>query len=206
MQITLKNTEKRFNNDIIFKGVNYTFSTNNGYAVLGSNGSGKSTLLKLLSTNAMATKGEITYTINNTVIEDSDVPMYVSIAAPYMDLIEEMTPTELLNFYRKFKPLKNQLSNEVFIENLNLKNIANKQISNFSSGMKQRMKLALAILSDTPILLLDEPTSNLDASGVEWYKQLLKDNIKDRIVVVCSNHQTDEYFTCNETLLIEDYK
>lgn len=206
MQIILENTEKRYNSDIIFKGINYTFTSNNGYAVLGSNGSGKSTLLKLLSSNTMVSKGKITYKVDDTVIEESDVPSYVSVAAPYMDLIEEMTPTELLNFYRKFKPLKNQLSNDEFIQKLNLNNIANKQIRFFSSGMKQRMKLALAILSDASILLLDEPTSNLDSKGVEWYKALLKENIKDRILVVCSNHQPDEYFTCTETLLIENYK
>ena len=72
--------------------------------------------------------------------------------------------------------------------------------------MKQRVRLVLAILSNTPLLLLDEPTSNLDKKGIEWYKQLMSEYCSERIVMVCSNHQQHEYEFCKNEIVIEKYK
>ena len=78
-------------------------------------------------------------------------------------------------------------------------------IKYFSSGMKQRLKLALAFCSDTPMLMLDEPTSNLDKQGVEWYLGLVQQFAAGRLTIICSN-QEHEYSFCTQHLDISDYK
>src|SRR5690606_28190701 len=104
-----------------------------------------------------------------------------------------------------FKKLLPELGIDQVIELLGLERSADKEIRYFSSGMKQRTKLALACCSDTSMLFLDEPTSNLDSQGVEWYHQLIQKFSKDRLIIVASN-QAHEYSFCSKFLHILDYK
>ncbi|MFD2873052.1 ATP-binding cassette domain-containing protein [Mucilaginibacter ximonensis] len=203
--ITLKNIGRRFNRDWIFRGVDYTFSQGCSYAILGSNGSGKSTLLSVLNGSLGPSIGEIEYTREGTKIEVSDVFKYLSLAAPYLELIEEFSLNEMIDFHFRFKNYKPGLDKVAIIELLNLPGNANKLIKYFSSGMKQRLKLALAFCADTPVLMLDEPTSNLDAQGVEWYLSLVQQFAAGRLTVICSN-QEHEYSFCEHRLSITDYK
>ncbi|GAA4094390.1 ABC transporter ATP-binding protein [Mucilaginibacter panaciglaebae] len=205
MQITLKNIGRRFNRDWIFNGVDYTFNQGETYAILGSNGSGKSTLLAILNGSLAPSMGEIVYTGNGTPIEVSEVYNYLSLAAPYLELIEEFSLSEMIDFHFKFKNYKPGIDKAAILDLLNLPGNANKLIRYFSSGMKQRLKLALAFCTDTPILMLDEPTSNLDAQGVEWYINLVQQFATGRLTVICSN-QAHEYSFCQHTLSITDYK
>jgi ABC-2 type transport system ATP-binding protein len=130
---------------------------------------------------------------------------YISIAAPYLDVIEEMTVIEFLQFHQTFKPFLAGHSIKEIIARVSLDNAANKQIRYYSSGMKQRVKLAQAIFSDTPIVLLDEPCTNLDGNGIEIYHQLINDYCNERLVIVSSNDET-EYGFCKEKVNITDYK
>lgn len=215
--IELKDIGKRFRYEWIFKNITHTFENGKSYAVLGPNGSGKSTLMKILSGHLTPSAGEITF-YNNGKKRDSDTVYHlISYAAPYIDLIEELTLTEIIAFHSKFKPLSKKLSGSTesakinsLIEILNFQKSRNKEIRFFSSGMKQRLKLALAICSETPILLLDEPTTNLDAQGVEWYQNLIKNFVlesptQDRLVIVASNIEHD-YLFCGEKMDILRYK
>jgi ABC-type multidrug transport system ATPase subunit len=86
-----------------------------------------------------------------------------------------------------------------------LEDSAQKQVKHLSSGMKQRFKLALSFLSATPLLILDEPTSNLDTNGINWYLERLNSVLQDRLVVICSN-QPYEYEMCRNTIPIEEFK
>jgi ABC-type multidrug transport system ATPase subunit len=205
MQITLKNIGRRFNRDWIFRGIDYTFSPNETYAILGPNGSGKSTLLSVLNGSLAPSAGEIAYTLNNTAIEADQVFKELSLAAPYLELIEEFTLTEMLEFHFRFKTRKNGMEDKSIIELLDMHPSRNKLIKYFSSGMKQRLKLALAFCSDTPLLMLDEPTSNLDSQGVAWYLGLVQQFVANRLTVICSN-QEHEYSFCTHRLDISDYK
>jgi ABC-type multidrug transport system ATPase subunit len=130
---------------------------------------------------------------------------HISLAAPYLDLIEEMTVLEFLGFHQSFKPLIAGCSIEYIIARVGLDSAAHRQIRYYSSGMKQRVKLAQAIFSDTPVLLLDEPCTNLDAEGIGLYRQLIKDHAGDRLAIVSSN-DLQEYDFCEKTLSILDYK
>lgn len=205
MTITLQNIGRRFNRDWIFRGVDYTFTIGNSYAILGPNGSGKSTLLQVLNGSLSPSIGTISYTHEGTAIEVEKIFEQLSLAAPYLELIEEFTLAEMIDMHFKFKPYKAGMDKNAVIEVLGMESNKNKLIKYFSSGMKQRLKLALAFCSDTPLLMLDEPTSNLDKQGVEWYLGLVEKFAKGRLTIVCSN-QEHEYGFCGERLSISDYK
>ena len=206
-QIMLEGVGKRFRYEWIFRNIFKTFDSGNIYALLGSNGSGKSTLMKILSGHLSPSEGKISFYVTDKQQDEDSIYKHISYAAPYVELIEELTLTEMIQFHIKFKPLSNSLKINDLIEILGFEKSKNKEIRYFSSGMKQRLKLALAICSDSPILLLDEPTTNLDAQGVAWYRQLISRFTEggNRLTIVASNIEHD-YDFCNEMLNIEDCK
>lgn len=204
--IELKAISKRYNNQWIFKDITYSFNGPAAYVIRGQNGSGKTTLLQLISGNLQQSKGEVAYTINGKNILTENIYRYVSYASPYLELYEDYTLKEAIDFQANFKPWKNKLTTAEIISILKLESAKDKAIKQFSTGMKQRVKLALAILSDAPILLIDEPTSNLDKNVIKWYQQLISDYTKDKLVIICSNDNQEEYYFCNQELNIEDYR
>jgi ABC-type multidrug transport system ATPase subunit len=206
MEIALNQISKRFNFNWIFKGVSMTISTNEPWVILGSNGSGKSTLLSIIGGASLPSEGKINWSHHSKEILDSEIYKHVSIAAPYLELIEEFTLQEHLKFHFSVKPLFAGIALEELPGILGLEKALDRRISYFSSGMRQRVKLALAILSDTPILLLDEPLSNLDRKAGIWYADLIEKYGANRAIVVCSNHQADEYAFCKHSLIVEDYR
>ncbi|WP_184543643.1 ABC transporter ATP-binding protein [Mucilaginibacter sp. FT3.2] len=205
MTITLNNIGRRFNRDWIFRGVDHTFTSGESYAILGPNGSGKSTLLQVLNGSLSPSVGTINYTFAGKPVEIDQVFNYLSLAAPYLEVIEEFTLSEMVDFHFKFKKYKDGVDKKLLIELLNLPKSENKLIRYFSSGMKQRLKLILAFCADTPMLMLDEPTSNLDAQGVDWYLSLVERFATGRLTIICSN-QEHEYGFCKHRLSISDYK
>ena len=205
LNITLSNAGRRFNRDWIFKGIDYTFSSRNSYAVLGPNGSGKSTLLQLLNGSLSPSAGTVSFSQNNNPIDIEGVFKHISLAAPYLELIEDFSLTEVIDFHFKFKPYIAGMNKAGLIELLGLPSSKNKLVKYFSSGMKQRLKLALAFCSDTAVLMLDEPTSNLDVQGVDWYLQLVQQYAANRLTIVGSN-QEHEYNFCTNRLIITEYK
>lgn len=204
-QITLQNIGRRFNRDWIFRGVDYSFNSGSIYAILGPNGSGKSTLLQVLNGSLAPSVGKIEYFFDDKPVDIEKVYQHLSIAAPYLELIEEFSLDEMIDFHFKFKMFKEGIGKDGLIELLSLPGSKNKLIKYFSSGMKQRLKLALAFCADTPMLMLDEPTSNLDTQGVDWYLNLVQQFAKNRLTIICSN-QEHEYNFSNATLNIADYK
>jgi ABC-type multidrug transport system ATPase subunit len=205
MQITLDNIGRRFNREWIFRGISYTFNNQDSYAVLGANGSGKSTLLQVLNGSLSPSAGKLGYSLQGQNIEPENIFTYLSLAAPYLELIEEFTLNEVIDFHFKFKKFKPGLNKAALTEILNLQGSQNKMIRYFSSGMKQRLKLALAFCADTPMLMLDEPTSNLDNQGIDWYLSLVEKYSAGRLTIICSN-QEHEYSFCKHRLNIADYK
>ena len=205
MTISLSNTGKRFNRDWIFRHLSYQFLSGSSYAIIGPNGSGKSTLLQTLSGALLINEGSIQYHENETTIVDEQVHRFLSYCAPYLELIEEMTATELLDFHQQFKPLMSSIDTSTALEMVGLATAGQKQIRHFSSGMKQRLKLAQAFFSATPVLLLDEPCTNLDKEGIALYHSLLDNYSKDRIVIISSNDPV-EYAHCKSVIAIDDFK
>lgn len=205
-RILLKDIAKRYAREWIFRGVNYEFHQNQSYVILGSNGSGKSTLLQVVSSYLTPSKGGIQYFNNQEEIPVEKMYSHFSIATPYLELPEEFSLLEVLDFHRKLKPFYYDYSNDEIVEIMGLKHAEHKKINNYSSGMKQRVKLGLALLSKTDLVLLDEPSSNLDAQAIEWFQNLVTKYKENRIIIVCSNHIKAEYAFCEHEIVMEDYK
>ena len=205
MTISLSDAGKRFNRDWIFRHFTFTFETGQSYAITGPNGSGKSTLLQALSGSMMLSEGQISYNQNDKPANPETIYRQVSICAPYLEVVEEMTLREFLDFHSGFKPWLPGITVSSIISALGLEKAAAKQIRYYSSGMKQRVKLAQCIFSDTALVLLDEPCTNLDAAGISLYHSLIADYCKDRLVVVSSNDEV-EYRFCRKKVNMGDYK
>jgi len=211
MKVSLTDAGKRFNRDWIFRHLNYTFETGNSYAIVGPNGSGKSTLLQILSGSMQLSEGNICWSITNpstknqAMIGNETVHRHVSICAPYLEVVEEMNLEEFLTFHDHFKSFLPSLTIGEIVSIVGLEQAIQKQIRYYSSGMKQRVKLAQAIFSDSALLLLDEPCTNLDTAGVDLYNRLIYEYCQDRLVIVSSNDKT-EYSFCTEKINIADYK
>lgn len=199
MRVILNNAGKQFDKHWVLRDFNGEYDAPGAIAILGQNGSGKSTLIKLLSGYVQPDEGKIKI-IESNQIPAEEIYRRVSMAAPWMDLIEEFTLVETLHFHSRFRTWVQPLDVNQLLEISELKHAAHKQLRNFSSGMKQRVKLLLAILTQSSLLLLDEPCSNLDAKAVAWYQQLLKEHLSDRLLFVASNHQADEIFCCTSRI------
>ncbi|MFZ9240744.1 MAG: ABC transporter ATP-binding protein [Chitinophagaceae bacterium] len=191
MEIRLIDAGKRFNRDWIFKNLHASFSDKETYAITGHNGSGKSTLLQCIAGSTMLSEGEVNFNNNGKIIPNEEVFSHVSICAPYLEVIEEMTAVEFFVYHQQFKSFQYNTVIADIIDQIGLSKHAHKQIRYFSSGMKQRIKLAQAFFSETPVLLLDEPCTNLDQSGIALYKDLLSNHTKNRIVIISSNDQSE---------------
>jgi ABC-type multidrug transport system ATPase subunit len=206
VKIILNGTGKRFNSEWIFRDLSYSFEKNNAYAILGKNGSGKSTLLQIIAGSIHPSTGKINYRRDGQEIAVENIFQHITIVAPYQELIEEFTLREMLDFHFFFKSPVQGFTIKKIIDRLGFKESRNKSIHFFSSGMKQRVKLVLALFSDVSVVLLDEPAMNLDETGINWYLQLVSELAKDRIILVCSNQQQKETLFCKEKLFIEDFK
>lgn len=204
MEITLDNVGRRFNQEWIFRNLSYSFDSSGNYAVLGPNGSGKSTLLSVLLGSLSLSEGNIYYKEESELSSDA-VYSKMSLAAPYLDLIEEFTLQETIDFHFQFKKPHPLVDKKSILDLLGLGKAQDKALKYFSSGMKQRTKLVLACCADTPVLILDEPTSNLDNQGVDWYHDLIEKFTADRLVIIGSNQQ-HEYSFCHDYIQITDYK
>ena len=205
MKISLSDAGKRFNRDWIFRRFNYSFESGNAYAITGANGSGKSTLLQVIAGAMSLSAGSIEFSIDSKPIDQDLTFQSVSMAAPYMELIEEMSAVEFLEFHSKFKPFLPGKTVTGILGEVQLASASRKQIRYYSSGMKQRVKLAQAIFSDTPCILLDEPSTNLDVEGINLYKHLVEAYARQRMLIISSN-DSQEYSFCNHIIAIEQYK
>jgi len=209
MKIRLSNAGKRFNREWIFRNAGLQFHSSASYAITGPNGSGKSTLLQCIGGMLQLSEGKMEYEedlkAGNRQLAAEDVYKQISFCAPYLDVIEEMTLKEFFYFHNQFKPFIHNFSIQQIIEETGLKEAMHKQIRYYSSGMKQRVKLAQAIFSDVSIILLDEPCTNFDTKGIELYHSLIEKYCKNRLVIVCSNDEVEYSFT-NERISVLDYK
>ena len=203
--ISLNKIGKKFRGRWIFRNLDFEISQGDSIAITGCNGSGKSTFLQLISGYIIPSEGTINWINNGEPVAPELVYRQLSFAAPYMELVEEFTLEENIRFYVNRKKLKHGITAKQLMERAMLTDASATPVRNFSSGMKQRLKLALAVYTDSSLLLLDEPLSNLDASGYSWYRSMVSEIGTNRTVMICSNKVEEETWFCNRTLNIEDY-
>lgn len=205
MKIFLDQIGKRYQRYWVFRHLTQEIPSGIKLALLGNNGSGKSTLLRILAGMQTATEGTISHEIETQTIANSELFRWLSFCAPGMDLPEELSLHEFFQFHFSFKRPIHGFNTQSIIQETGLTAFAHKPIADYSSGMKQRAKLAQAIFTDTPLLLLDEPCTNLDEQGVQQYLQWLHQYGQDKTILVASNDPR-EYQFCTQQIRVEAYK
>jgi ABC-type multidrug transport system ATPase subunit len=163
-------------------------------------------LLQIISGHLHPSEGTIKYSNDKQIIAIEDFFRHVTYSGPYLELIEEFTLEEMLTFHHRFRKFRNGMDVNAVIDITGLARNRNKPIKYFSSGMKQRVRLAIALLSESDVVLLDEPAANLDRKAIEWYRNLVAEQSRDRILIVCSNSQSEEHDFCTQSIVIDDYK
>ncbi|MBL7852157.1 MAG: ABC transporter ATP-binding protein [Cyclobacteriaceae bacterium] len=204
MTLSAEKLCKRYNREWIFRDFSFLFEPGT-YAITGPNGSGKSTLLQVLWGQVPATAGTLTYQRGETAVPIEDVYRHVTIAAPYVDLMEELTLAELLRFHFSFKKVRDNRTLGELEDLMELGHARNKAVGHFSSGMKQRLKLGLAFFSEVPLVFLDEPTTNLDKSAIAWYWRHFSALPPETTVFIASNHES-EYPPEARRINLSEYK
>ncbi len=205
MKIELTGLGKRFNRTWIFRNLDFQFATPNHYAITGPNGSGKSTLLQVIAGTSTYNEGSLLYKKEENALSHEHIFKNISLAAPYLELIEEMTLAEFFSFHHHMKGWIGGKTSEDIISLLGFQESSDKQLRYFSSGMKQRVKLAQAIFSNVPVIFLDEPATNLDEDGIGLYLSLIRNYCSTRLTIISSN-DTIEYDFCDERIDMLNYK
>lgn len=205
MKIELEDVGKRYRREWVIRHFDYTFNAGQAYAVSGPNGSGKSTLLRILAGHLTPSRGRIRFSENDRNIPASEVYLRLNLTGPYIELIEEFTLDEAIDFHLRFKPLLPGIDRASFPELLQLDRARSKPVRDFSSGMRQRLKLGLSICTRSELLLLDEPTATLDADGARWFNQLLETWRPGRLLIVASNVEED-FRSCTERIYLPDFR
>jgi len=203
--ITTNGLGKRFNREWIFRKFNYTFEPQKIYAVTGPNGSGKSTLMQVLWGQSLPTSGALSYREIENEIPVTEIFNHISIATPYMDLIDEFTLQEQIDFHFKIKNIRDGFRSDELPEIMNLHTARKKQIGNFSSGMRQRLKLGLAFYTKADLIFLDEPGTNLDKNAFAWYLEQLQ-IIKSNALIIIASNNPEEYPNAFQVINISDFK
>jgi ABC-type multidrug transport system ATPase subunit len=201
--LRLDKAGKKFSREWIFRDLSFEFKLGEPVAITGPNGSGKSTLVKAISGAIPLNEGSVFY--DEGEVSEEVFHRYIGISAPYLELIEEFTLAESIAFHARFRPLSAGLSVRSFMERVGLERHANKYIRDFSSGMKQKLKLGFAFFSENQVLVLDEPTANIDQKGYEWYMEEVQKLAPHRILLISSN-EPKEYRFCTRSLSITDFK
>jgi ABC-type multidrug transport system ATPase subunit len=202
MEVVLENISKTFGRQVVISDLSHHFQDGSTTAVLGGNGSGKSTLLQLILGSLTPSQGRIHYSRNGNDLKRENAAFSISMASPYLELIEELTGMEFLNFYSGFRPFRHKFSSQDVLKRALLEDSSEKQIRHYSSGMRQRLRLAIALLSEAHLILLDEPSSNLDPRGVEWYRQLIQEERQGRTLIIGSNFDDREMDFCSQRLSV----
>jgi heme exporter protein A len=205
-KVEIKNLTKIFGRRLIFKEINYTINSSSVLGISGINGSGKSTLMKIIAGVISSYKGQVVHSLMNQKIIETKLYNYIGFVSPYLILYEEFSAEENLKFFFQIRGLNYdvQLVRELLTK-LNIYNRRKDIVKTYSSGMKQRLKYVFALIHQPELLLLDEPTSNLDSEGKNAVYALINNYAKDKIVIIASNEDQD-LSLCNDILYLEKYK
>lgn len=201
LSVKLEKVAKRYDREWIIRDFSQELTSGKCYGISGRNGAGKSTLLRIISGHLSPTRGRVSFTSNGAALGSADVFPLISYVGPYIDLIEELTLEEAIDFHFQFKKLRPGLDKRELPQEQGLDRWKQRPIKTYSSGMKQRVMLGLALFSDTPLLLLDEPTTTLDTTAQAWFQEKLAQHKAGRLVVIATNVEEDLQ-QCEEVIYV----
>lgn len=204
--VILKNVRKNFGPLLVFDSISFELSVGDSLAITGRNGSGKSTLVKIIAGLLSQSSGEVTYQLNGKKIDKLDWFKYVGFVAPYLQIYDEFSGYENLEMLAKIRGLKNY-KDKIYeiLSRVNLFSRKDDLVRGYSSGMKQRLKYALALLHEPPLLILDEPTSNLDPEGVEMVWTIAEEQKRKGILIIATN-EPGELKVCEKVINLDELK
>lgn len=197
----------RFGKRILFRKMDIELEGGHTTAIVGSNGSGKSTLVRILAGLLQPYRGSVQLIINGTEIEQDVRPLSCGLVAPYLSVYEDFTPRENLEFIARARRIADRDDRiEAALDQVQILSRADDVVHTFSSGMLQRVRIATALLSDPPLLLLDEPTSTLDPTGVAMVRRVIDQAVQNGRIVVVATNESDEARACEHVINVEDYR
>lgn len=195
ISLEVKNLAKVFGYRKIFEGINFKLAERESLVVIGKNGSGKTTLLRILTGLTRQTKGEVIISLNGIIVREKEKKEISGYVAPDLNLYDELTALENLAFLVKVQGLRYCQSDlHRKLEEVGLKDRGDDLVSSYSSGMKQRLKYALILLREPHLLILDEPTSNLDREGVFLLDEIIQKQMKKGILILATNDKREEKY------------
>lgn len=204
--VTLENLVKYFGRRLVFNNLNAVFESGHVYGITGPNGSGKSTLVKIIAHLISQTRGKVEHNFNGKKIEVEQLHNYIGFVSPYLFMYDEFTAEENLMHISKIRGIKfNKERSDYLFNQVNLYDRRNDLVRGYSSGMKQRLKFIFGLLHQPPLVILDEPTSNLDNAGKDKVYEMINNEGKDNLLIVASNEDSDLKL-CSKILSIEDFK
>lgn len=202
-ELTAQNLSKQYGNRFVFKGISFHFQTGQSISITGRNGAGKSTLLQILAGHRSPSKGEVVLTIDGAAIEAALRPLAIAFASPALGLPAEVPLDEFFRIH--FAVRQATIPAETIAERIGLARARRLRLKEMSSGMMQRVRLALSMLDAAPVLMLDEPCQNLDQAGIDLYHDLFEEIRPSKLILVAGN-DPQEYGLCREGLDVTAFK
>ncbi len=204
--VILNNLVKYFGRRLVFNNINHRFDSGNIYGIAGPNGSGKSTIVKIIANLISPTKGKVVHLDGEKEINYERLHNYIGFVSPYLFLYDEFTAYENLIYFSKIRGVKfNEAYADFLLSEFNLYKRRDDVIRGYSSGMKQRLKFIFALIHNPQLVILDEPTSNLDAPGKEKVYEIIAKNRNEKLFIIASNEESDLEL-CGEIINLENYK
>jgi len=202
--LTVSSLTKKYNRKIVFQNLSFSYSAG-VLGISGSNGSGKSTLLKCLAGLARPNSGSVEWKKRGKTVEKDEFKNLIGYAAPYINLYDELTVFENLEFLAEVSLQKKDVSslNEL-LEYTDAFGYRDKLYKSLSTGQQQRVKLASSLIRNPEILFLDEPGSNLDKNGHELVKKIVADQKSKRTFVILASNDEREIALCDEIIALSN--
>jgi len=197
---------KTFGRRLIFKDINFKLNSSTIFGISGPNGSGKSTLVKIIANIIFPSSGKLIHNLNGSEIKPEKLHNHIGLVSPYLVLYDEFTAYENLNYFSEIRGIP--FNKERVVDLLNKFLLFNRKddlVKTYSSGMKQRFKFIFALMHSPQLIILDEPTSNLDDEGKEVVYELVKEEGRKNIVIVASNEKND-LSMCEKIIDLNIYK
>lgn len=196
-RIEITNLAKMFSSVSIFTDINAAFSSGMSCAITGPNGSGKSTLLEVVAGIKRPSQGAVDFILNDVSMEKKYLWNHIGFVSPRINLYNELSGLENIEFVTSSHEGNYDIT--AYFKRFDLFEQKEKQVGHYSTGMKQRLKIIAALVRDPGILLLDEPSSNLDGHGKELLLSYLGSVREEKIIIIATNDEQEARF-CNEVI------
>jgi heme exporter protein A len=200
-QISARNISKSFNRRKIFSDISFKVSASGSVAITGKNGSGKSTLAKIIAGVLSSTSGELVYECDGKRIGDEGRKAHIGFVSPYLNLYDEFSAIENLFLLMRIRSSHNRAEDKLnqLLKRFSLWERRDDAIRAYSTGMKQRLKYVFALAQSPSVLILDEPTANLDIDGIKVVEEVVAEQKRSSILVVATNDSAEAAW-CKEII------